>query len=76
MANFSNKPNDLIITNDLSKVQTDDNDDLEPKYSIPVIDEINIDDQFKCPECKNVFENVHQADDCGCRFCYNCLDKM
>ncbi len=40
------------------------------------INEANVDERFKCPECKRVFENVHQADDCGCRFCLKCLDKM
>ena len=31
---------------------------------------------FICSYCKNVLVNVHQADDCGCRFCYECLDEI
>lgn len=41
----------------------------------PVKSEL-IDDKFKCPGCKQVLKNVHQAYDCGCRFCYDCLDNL
>jgi hypothetical protein len=36
----------------------------------------NIDDKFICPKCKTLMVNVHQADDCGCRYCLDCLDQM
>ena len=35
-----------------------------------------IDDKYKCPMCKQIMLNAHQADDCGCRFCFECLDEM
>ena len=37
-----------------------------------------IDKKFRCPHkgCNKVFVNVHQADDCGCRFCLECLDSI
>ena len=39
-------------------------------------DTTNIDDKYICPKCKTLMVNVHQADDCGCRFCLDCLDQM
>jgi hypothetical protein len=42
----------------------------------PPIDLESIDNEFKCPECNNIMINAHQADDCGCRYCHDCLDKM
>ena len=33
-------------------------------------------EKFKCSHCKELLVNAHQADDCGCRFCSECLDKM
>jgi len=30
--------------------------------------------KYKCSACKNVMVNVHSADDCGCRYCFTCLD--
>ena len=35
-----------------------------------------IDNKFKCPSCNKLYVNVHQADDCGCRFCLDCLDNI
>ena len=35
-----------------------------------------IDSKFKCITCKEVYASVYQADDCGCRYCYCCLDNM
>ena len=35
-----------------------------------------IDDKYLCPKCKNIMIDVHQADDCGCRFCLECLRNM
>ena len=37
---------------------------------------INIDTKFFCPVCKDLMKNVHQADDCGCKYCYECLDTF
>ena len=36
----------------------------------------DIDEKYVCPKCKKVMENVHQADDCGCRYCLDCLEQM
>ena len=36
----------------------------------------NIDDKYVCSKCKTLMVNVHQADDCGCRYCLDCLDQM
>ncbi len=36
----------------------------------------NIDEKYICPKCKSLMVNVHQADDCGCRYCLDCLDQM
>ena len=36
----------------------------------------NIDDKYICPKCKCLMVSVHQADDCGCRYCLDCLDQM
>ncbi len=36
----------------------------------------NIDDKYVCPKCKTLMVNVHQADDCGCRYCLDCLNQM
>jgi hypothetical protein len=35
-----------------------------------------IDDKYKCPKCRQIMVNVHQADDCGCRYCLECLEEM
>ena len=35
-----------------------------------------IDPKYKCPVCKEIYSSVYQADDCGCRFCYCCLEKI
>lgn len=42
----------------------------------PPFDSSQTDDEFKCPKCKEVMFNVHQADECGCRFCFECLNRM
>lgn len=42
--------------------------------SYPPLDQTNIDNRFKCSYCKKLIVNVHQADDCGCRYCHDCLD--
>ena len=42
----------------------------------PPFDSSHIDDEFKCPKCKEIMFNVHQADECGCRFCFECLNRM
>ena len=33
-------------------------------------------EKFKCSHCKSLLVNAHQADDCGCKFCAQCLDEM
>ena len=43
---------------------------------IPPFDQTQIQDKYKCSFCKNVLKNTHQADDCGCRYCYKCLIQM
>jgi hypothetical protein len=50
------------------------NDSVSFKW--PPFDSTQIDDEFKCPKCKEVMFNVHQADECGCRFCFECLNRM
>ena len=35
-----------------------------------------IDSKYKCPQCMNLLVSVHQADDCDCRFCYECLSLI
>ena len=35
-----------------------------------------IDPRFKCPLCQKIYVNVCQVDDCGCRFCFNCLEDI
>ena len=42
----------------------------------PECDLKDIDEKYVCPKCKKVMENVHQADDCGCRYCLECLNEM
>ena len=46
-----------------------------PPMFIEKLGEISL-DKFKCAYCKNILVNVHQADDCGCRFCFECFEKM
>jgi hypothetical protein len=29
-----------------------------------------------CYLCKRIIVNAHQTDDCGCRFCFECLDEL
>ena len=29
-----------------------------------------------CYLCKRIIVHAHQADDCGCRFCFECLDEL
>ena len=36
-------------------------------------DEVN---KYMCTECKNLMINPVQADDCGFKFCFECLFKM
>lgn len=35
-----------------------------------------VDKKFICPVCDKVMANTHQADDCGCRFCFECLKEL
>ena len=35
-----------------------------------------IDVKFFCPLCEQILLNVHQDDDCGCRYCLECLQKL
>ena len=44
--------------------------------SWPPCDNKDVDEKYICPKCKNVMVNVHQADDCGCSYCLDCLNKM
>jgi len=30
---------------------------------------MDIDDKFICQYCKKIFINIHQADDCECKYC-------
>ena len=32
--------------------------------------------KLTCVYCNKILVNVHQADDCGCRYCFDCLEKM
>ena len=32
--------------------------------------------KYKCSACKELMVNVHQADDCGCKYCFTCLNYM
>jgi len=32
--------------------------------------------KYKCSKCKQLIVYAHQADDCGCKFCFECLDQM
>ena len=50
--------------------------DLINNLSWPPLQNNTAHEKFKCPCCKKVLINVHQADDCGCRYCYECLDKI
>lgn len=34
-----------------------------------------VDNRFKCLFCQLILLNVHQAD-CGCRYCFDCLDEI
>ena len=49
---------------------------INEAISMAPCDLTKIDDKIKCPLCKNILTNVHQADDCGCRFCQSCLKEM
>ncbi len=49
---------------------------METIMSWPPFKTDRINPKFKCHLCKEVYVNVYQADDCGCRFCYNCLNSM
>lgn len=46
--------------------------------SWPPCDISSIESRFKCshPKCKKIIVNPHQADDCGCRFCFQCMDEL
>lgn len=35
-----------------------------------------IDPEFRCSLCNNIMLDVWQADNCGCRYCSDCLDKV
>ena len=35
-----------------------------------------VDVKYLCPLCQQILINVHQADDCGCRYCLECLKKL
>ena len=50
--------------------------DSSSNLAWPPCDPKDIDEKYICPKCKYVMVNVHQADDCGCRYCLDCLVKM
>jgi hypothetical protein len=50
--------------------------DTTVNLSWPPCDIKEIEQKFVCPMCSQVMVNVHQADDCGCRYCLDCLDKI
>ena len=35
-----------------------------------------LDKKYTCPICQNVMVKAHQADDCGCQYCHDCLAKL
>ncbi len=45
------------------------------KDKIPPVDLAKIELKYICPQCKSIMNQVHQAYDCGCRFCFDCLDN-
>lgn len=42
----------------------------------PKVDPVNIDPLFFCPKCEKIMFNPHQGDDCGCQYCFKCLDEL
>ena len=44
--------------------------------SWPPCHPIDVDKRFMCSKCKLVMVNVHQADDCGCLYCSECLQQL
>ena len=52
------------------------NSDGSLKIAWPPLKTTKIDTKFICPICMQVMSNVHQADDCGCRFCLECFITM
>lgn len=43
---------------------------------LELLTHVDIPANFLCPICKNIISNAHQADDCGCKYCYDCLTKF
>ena len=35
-----------------------------------------IDAKYICSICKNILRDAHQADDCGCRYCSECMNSL
>ncbi len=46
------------------------------KNELPPFDQTKIESKYKCSYCKNVLKNSHQANDCGCNYCLECLYTM
>ena len=42
----------------------------------PPVDLTRIEPKYLCPACNGIIIRAHQADDCGCRFCLSCLEKI
>ena len=34
------------------------------------------DAKYICTICKNIMIDAHQADDCGCRYCKECMNQL
>ena len=49
---------------------------MDAVLSWPPVELNTIDPKFKCPGCKQIYVNVYQVDDCGCRFCSRCLELL
>lgn len=50
------------------------------KEDLKLIDELlgegQIDSEYRCFLCARIMLDVSQADDCGCRYCSDCLEQM
>ncbi|RNA39494.1 TNF receptor-associated factor 2 isoform X2 [Brachionus plicatilis] len=49
---------------------------LSTQNGYPPFDSSKIDLKYKCPQCSKIIVNAHQADDCGCQYCLNCLAQI
>ena len=57
-------------------IEESSNNSSLPNACIPLCKQDKIDNKYMCPKCRKIMVNVHQADDCGCRYCLECLEEM